>query len=121
MWMMPLCRGIIHISGPPFRYPKCIADLIPFQSRCRKWKDRHMERNLNSCHSMLEANVTKNIKPILLYGQAYMVGGTMHGSRGGERGSGPPLENHKIYGFLKKQAFGPPSKKVGPPRNLEKV
>ena len=22
------------------------------------------------------------------------------GSRGGDRGSGPPLENHKLYGFL---------------------
>ena len=59
------CMGIIHISGPPFRYPKlakatCMADLIPFQ-RFRRWKDRHVDRNLKSCHSMLEENVTKNI------------------------------------------------------------
>ena len=55
------------------------------------------------------------------------------GSRGGDRGSGPPLENHKLYGFLKgisnwtppppppwKKLDPPPWKMLDPLWNLEK-
>ena len=37
------------------------------------------------------------------------------GSRGGDRGSGPPLENHKLYGFLLGISNWTPLEKVGPP------
>ena len=39
------------------------------------------------------------------------------GSRGGggDRGSGPPLENHKLYGFIKGISNWTPLEKVGPP------
>ena len=37
-----------------------------------------------------------------------------------DKGSGPPLENHKLYGFLKDNTIGPPPRvKVGSP--LENV
>ena len=44
------------------------------------------------------------------------------GSRGGDRGSGPPLENHKVYGFLLgiSSWTPPPWKMLDPLWNLEK-
>ena len=40
----------------------------------------------------------------------------------GGRGSGPPLENHKLYIFYREKAIGPPPlEKVGSPPPLENV